>query len=136
MILLNSNWARKTVVSDNKFVFSNCEKHIVLWAEKIYGAKCFHFYSLNVRLQKDKFSRRHFKKIIRNLSSTISFDQGWWLGHFLTSCHKWNLRFQEGVVHHPSINIVNSNTHAETKLEPARSSRPSWTKLEISILKF
>ena len=44
------------VVSDNIFVFSNCDKYIVLWAEKICWAICFHRYSPNIRLKKDKFS--------------------------------------------------------------------------------
>ena len=54
------------VVSD-KFVFSCFEKYIVLLAGKICWAIGFHLYSLNIRLQKDKFSRHHFKKISRTL---------------------------------------------------------------------
>ena len=34
-------------VSDNKFVTSNCEKYIVLWAGEICGATCFHSNSPN-----------------------------------------------------------------------------------------
>ena len=46
-------------------VFSNWEKYIVLWAGKIYLAICFHSCPT---LQKDKFSRWHFKKISRTLA--------------------------------------------------------------------
>ena len=60
---INACWASGTVVSDNKFVFSNCEKYIVLWAGKICWAIWFHLYSPNIRLEKDEFSRQHFKKI-------------------------------------------------------------------------
>ena len=45
------------VTLDNKFAFSNCEKYIVAWDEKICWATCFQFYSPNIRLQKGKFSR-------------------------------------------------------------------------------
>ena len=55
------------VVPDNKFVFICFEKYIVLSAGKICWAIGFHLYSLNIRLQKDKFSRQHFKKISRTL---------------------------------------------------------------------
>ena len=45
------------VISDNKFVFSNYEKYIVdLWTGKIRWATCFHSYSPNIMLRKDKFS--------------------------------------------------------------------------------
>ena len=46
-------------------VFSNWEKYIVLWAGKTYLAICFHSCP---RLQKDKFSQWHFKKISRTLA--------------------------------------------------------------------
>ena len=52
------------VVSDRRFVFSNLEKCIVLWATKI----CW-VYSPNKRLQKEKLSRRHFKKISQTLQN-------------------------------------------------------------------
>ena len=42
------------LVSDNKLVFSNCEKYIVLWAGKICWVTCFHHYSPKIRLQKGK----------------------------------------------------------------------------------
>ena len=35
----NAGWTWEIVVSDNKFVFSNCEKYTVLWA------RWFHIYS-------------------------------------------------------------------------------------------
>ena len=46
----------KTVVLDNIFVFSICKKHIV-----------YILYSINRRLQKDKFSQQHCKKISRTV---------------------------------------------------------------------
>ena len=55
------------LVSDNKHVFSNCEKYIVLWAGKICWVTCFHLYSPNIRLQKEKNSRQHFQKVSRTL---------------------------------------------------------------------
>ena len=33
-------YIKKCVVLDNKFVFSNCEKYIVLWFGKIYLFSC------------------------------------------------------------------------------------------------
>ena len=57
----NAGWAWESVVSDKKIVFSNCEKYIVLWARKVCWAICFHLYSPNISLQKDKFSQQHFK---------------------------------------------------------------------------
>ena len=59
------------VVADNKFVFSCFEKYFVLWVGKICWAIGFHLYSLNIRLQKDKFSRQHFKKISQTLPNSI-----------------------------------------------------------------
>ena len=44
--------------SDNKFVFSNREKYIVLQAGKICLVIFFHLYSPNIRLGKDRFSRQ------------------------------------------------------------------------------
>ena len=55
---INPGWGRKTEVSDNKFVFSNCKKHCSMGWE---------FYSLNIRWQKDKFSQAHFEKISKTL---------------------------------------------------------------------
>ena len=57
----NAGWAWEKVVSDNKFVFSNCKKYNVLWAGKFVR-----LYFL--RLQKDQVSRRHF----RNVSQTLN----------------------------------------------------------------
>ena len=53
---INASWARKAMVSDNKFVFSSCEKYIVQWTWKICLAIRFHLYSPNIRLGEDKFS--------------------------------------------------------------------------------
>ena len=53
--VVNTIWTRETIVLDNKFVFSDCEK-LVLWAWKICWTACFHPYSPNIRLRKDKFS--------------------------------------------------------------------------------
>ena len=66
---INAVWDWETVVSDNKFVFSNSEKYIVLWA----GGICFHLYSPNIRLQKNKFLWQHSKKISRTLESVKNF---------------------------------------------------------------
>ena len=60
---INASWARKAMVSDNKFVFSSCEKYIVQWTWKICLAICFHLYSPNIRLGENNFSREYFKKI-------------------------------------------------------------------------
>ena len=55
---INPGWTWETIITDKKFVFSNWEKYIVLWAGDICRAICFHSYSLNIRLRKDKFSKR------------------------------------------------------------------------------
>ena len=64
---INIGWASKTIVSDNKILFSNWEKYIDLWAGEICWATYFHSFSLNIRLGKDIFSWQHFKKINRTL---------------------------------------------------------------------
>ena len=51
-----TGWTWETIVSCNKFLFSNCGKYIVLWTENICQATCFHPYSPNISLQKDTFS--------------------------------------------------------------------------------
>ena len=64
------SWIRKnkcsgiweTIAADNKFVFSNCEKYIVLHAGKNCWAACFHSYSPYIRLWKNKFSQQRFQK--------------------------------------------------------------------------
>ena len=45
---INTVWTWETIVSDNKFVFSNYGKHIVLWAWKICLTTCFHPHSPNM----------------------------------------------------------------------------------------
>ena len=37
----DGGWVWETVVSDNKFVFSNCKNYIVLWAGKFCQAMHF-----------------------------------------------------------------------------------------------
>ena len=44
---INSSWARETIVSETKFVFSNCEKYIVLLPGNICWSTSFHPYSVN-----------------------------------------------------------------------------------------
>ena len=66
-------WSLRNYVSDNKIVFSCCEKCIVQWATEICWTVCFHSYSLNVRLPKDKFSWQHFKMISRTLQHHYRF---------------------------------------------------------------
>ena len=64
------SWIRKnkcsgiweTIAADNKFVFSNCEKYIALYAGKHCWAACFHSYSPYIRLWKNKFSQQRFQK--------------------------------------------------------------------------
>ena len=72
---VNAGWTSETVVSDRKFVASNCEKYIVLWAGKICWAIYFHLYSRNLSLRKDKFSKQHLKKISQTLQYK-SFTSG------------------------------------------------------------
>ena len=67
-IRTNADWVWEYIVSDNKFVFSNYEKYIVLWAGKICWSTCFHLCSLKIRLWKDYISRQHLKKISQTLS--------------------------------------------------------------------
>ena len=57
------SWIWKTIVSDNKYVFSNCGKYIVLWAGEISFATCFYPHSPKIRLWKDKYSWWHCQKI-------------------------------------------------------------------------
>ena len=85
LLLLNSVW--ENIVLDNKFVFSNCEKYIVLWAGKVRWATRFHLYS---RLRKGYFSRQPF----RNLSRTLGFYMmgSWVLYRFI-----WILHFEFGI---------------------------------------
>ena len=47
----NAGWAWEKVVSDNKFVFSNCKKYNVLWAGKFKVAEGS---SITTALQKRK----------------------------------------------------------------------------------
>ena len=62
------------LVSDN-FVFSKCEKYIVVWAYTLWARKIgwVMFSSLftqhKVAKRKDKFSQLHFKKISRTLNN-------------------------------------------------------------------
>ena len=51
---IDGGWVWETIVSDNKFVSSNCGKYIFLWAGKVCLAACFHPYSSEIRLWKDK----------------------------------------------------------------------------------
>ena len=59
---INDDQAWENIVSHNIFV-SVTEKCILLWVREIYCVTCFHPYSHNVRLLKDKFSQLLFKKI-------------------------------------------------------------------------
>ena len=63
-------WSLRNYVSDNKIVFSYCEKYIVQWTR---WTVCFHSYSLNIRLPKDKLSWQHFKMISWTLQHHYSF---------------------------------------------------------------
>ena len=67
-IILNAGWIWGCIVLDNKLVFSNFGKYIILWARKTCWNICFHPYSPNLRLWKDKFSWQCFQKISRTLS--------------------------------------------------------------------
>ena len=58
-------------MADRKYVSSNCEKHIVLWARKICWPICFHPYSDKLRLRKDEFSRQQFRKISQTLYAHV-----------------------------------------------------------------
>ena len=51
----NAGWVSETVISFQtiNLFYGNCEKYIVLWAEKTYWTICFHVYSSNIRLQKE-----------------------------------------------------------------------------------
>ena len=69
------------VVLDNKFVFSNCEKYVVVRAGKICWATCFQLYSPTISLRKDKFSRRYFEKIHRTLIYMYSVNVYIWVYH-------------------------------------------------------
>ena len=64
---INAGLAWETIISDNKFVFSNWEKYVVRRVVETYRATCFHSYSPSIRLRKKKFSRQHHKKISRTL---------------------------------------------------------------------
>ena len=89
-IQINAAWAWKTLVSDNEFVFGNCEKYSDQGVGKICRATCFHLYSPNLRFQKDKFSQQCFKKISQTLSKLLkNHNQNlklvfWWWAD------KWN----------------------------------------------
>ena len=60
---INSVWVWQYIVSDNEFVFSNCEKYIFLWVGKFCRATCFCPDSPKIRLQEDNFSQQHFRKV-------------------------------------------------------------------------
>ena len=47
---INVGWAWEFIVSDNKFLFSNLEKFIILWAGEVCWATYFHSFSPNIRL--------------------------------------------------------------------------------------
>ena len=64
----------RKLVSDSKFVYSNCMKRIVLWIWKFCWATSFHPYSTNIRLRKDKFPWQHFKKIHRTLEHKVEIN--------------------------------------------------------------
>ena len=66
---INAGWACE--MAGRKFLPSNCEKYIVLWAGEIYWRICFYVYSPNLRLRKDKFSWHHFRKISRTLYAHV-----------------------------------------------------------------
>ena len=68
-------WTYFALDSDNKFFFSICEKYVVLRTGKNCWAKCFYYYSPNINLPKDEFSRQRFKNIswTLNLSQKIFF---------------------------------------------------------------
>ena len=70
----NAVWAWENLVSDSKFVYSNCRKCIVLWIWKFCWATSFHPYSPNIRLRKDKFPWQHFKKIHRTLEHKVEIN--------------------------------------------------------------
>ena len=74
LLLLNLVW--EDIVLDNKFVFCNCEKYVVLWAGKVCWATHFHLYSPKTRLWKEKFSRQPFKNISRTLPCELNLT--WW----------------------------------------------------------
>ena len=68
-------WTYFALDSDNKFFFRICEKYVVLRTGKNCWAKCFYYYSPNINLPKDEFSRQRFKNIswTLNLSQKIFF---------------------------------------------------------------
>ena len=72
LLLLNLVW--EDIVSNNKFVFSKCEKCVILWAGKVCLATRFHLYSPKTRLQKDNFSRQPFTNISQTLKCHTIFD--------------------------------------------------------------
>ena len=73
---INASLTWETIVSDNKFVFSNWEKYAVRWVGETCWATCFHSYSPNATLRKNKFSRQHHKKISRTLPPLLKLYCG------------------------------------------------------------
>ena len=71
LILLNLN--KQMLVGPEEWwfqtiFFSNFEKYISLsWKNLLGYCICFHLYSLNIRLWKDKFSQQHFQIISQTL---------------------------------------------------------------------
>ena len=53
------------MVSGNKFVFSNCEKYTVLWADQICWSTCFYSHSPKLRLRKVSSYDSAFKKSVK-----------------------------------------------------------------------
>ena len=73
LILLNMNkcWLGLINGRFRQCVFSNIEEYIVLSGGEICWAIYFHIYSPNLRLQKYKVSRQHFKNISQTLKYPI-----------------------------------------------------------------
>ena len=53
------------MISGNEFVFSNCEKYTVLWADQICWSTCFYSYSLKIRLRKVSSHDSVLKKSVK-----------------------------------------------------------------------
>ena len=77
---VNSSCAWETIVSDNEFAFSDCEKCIVLWAGTVCWATNFHNYSPNIELRKDNSVTKIFVTELQKDKLNPDFVQ-------LESCH-------------------------------------------------
>ena len=65
-----SVWVWSTIVSDNKFAFSNCDKYCPMDRGNLLGHMSS-FLFIHHKFGKNKFSRQHFKKICQTLKLWI-----------------------------------------------------------------